>query len=518
MKNVFFNSEISCVEKIIIPSLKVPSLILMENAGRSFTEILLQEFPDIQEHQIIIFTGKGNNAGDGFVIARHLCNLKLNVRLVMISSRKDLSGEAGINFDILKNSEIISKHLSIINYKNISDLKDKISFDNSIIIDAIFGVGFKGEPDKKTAELINFINGIENKKVIAVDVPSGLSNYDQKSKAVKADITVSMSVKKFDTLFYSGREFSGKILTADIGISGNEFTYYNINRIFETEESDVRKYIPVRKINSNKYTNGKTLVIAGSKGLTGAAYLSSVAAMRAGSGAVITAVPESVNDILEIKMTEVMTLPQNETDECTLNMNAYEKISKKIKWADCVLIGPGLSKNEETMELVRHIVKNNQTNYVIDADALNAFKDNLNILKNKNIILTPHFGEFASLTGMDLTELKSNFYNTGKDFAKRYNVTLILKNSPTVITDGKDFIINPTGKENLATAGSGDVLSGITAGLYSVTGNAMESSVAAVYIHGMCGDRLYEKSGSSSTLAGDLICEIGFVKNKFSAS
>lgn len=518
MKNIYFNSEISCIEKLIISSLKIPALILMENAGRSFTEILLREFPDIKDHQIIIFTGKGNNAGDGFVTARHLCNLKLDVKLVMLSGRKDLSGDAGINFDILKNSKYISEYISVIKYKSISDLKGKINFENSLIIDAIFGVGFKGEPDKKTAELIKFINGIENKKIVSADVPSGLSKYDQKSEAVRADITVTMSIKKFDSLFYCGREFSGKILTADIGISENEFTKYNLNRIFETEEADVKKLLTARKINSNKYTNGKTLVIAGSKGLTGAAYLSSLSAMRAGSGAVITAVPESVNDILEIKMTEVMTMPLSETEECTLNMNAYEKIREKIIWADCVLIGPGLSKNAETMELVRHIVKNNDANYVIDADGLYAFKDHLRLLMNKNVILTPHFGEFAGMTGMNLTELINSFYYAGKEFAKKYKVTLVLKNSPTVITDGNDFIINPAGKENLATAGSGDVLSGITAGLYSVTGKAKESSVAAAYIHGKCGDILYEKSGNSSTLAGDLINEIAFVKNKiFSA-
>ena len=523
MKNVFFNSEVLDAESKIISSLKIPSVILMENAGKNFTKILLNRISEKDssinnERNFIVLTGKGNNAGDGFVIARHLCNQDFNVTLVMLFEEKELQSDAAVNFSVLKNSKTISENLKIYRFKNISDLKKKISFGNSIIIDAIFGVGFRGAPDKKMTHLFKFLNQIKSKTLFSVDVPSGLSHYNQDTELFKADVTISMGVRKFHTLFYKGRENSGEIETADIGISENEFTNFNIKKTKITEEKDVRSFIPERKKNSNKYTNGKVLVIAGSKGLTGAVYLSSVSAMKTGSGAVIAAVPESVNDILEIKMTEVMTLPVSETSDSALSLNSYDKIKTKIKWADTILIGPGLSKNEETMELVRYIVKNNKSRFVIDADAIYAFRGNMNLLKDREIIITPHFGEFSSLTGIDLDELKNNFYKISKEFAVKYKVCLVLKNSPTIITDGNEFIINPTGRENLATAGSGDVLSGIISALFSQTGNAMGSAVSGTYLHGKCGDILFQKYGSSSTLASDIINEIPFVKNQISSA
>lgn len=520
MKNVFFNNEVLAAEKKIISSLKIPSVILMENAGKNFTEILLNRLSETDtsaERNFILFAGKGNNAGDGFVIARHLCNKNIKVTLVMISEEKDLQGDAAVNFSTLKNSKSVSKNLRILKFKNTSDIKKKINFDNSIIIDAIFGVGFRGAPDKKLTELFKFLNGIKSKTLFAVDVPSGLIHYNQDTELVKADVTISMGVRKFHTLFYKGRENSGEIEIADIGISENEFTEYNKKKILHIEEKDVSSFIPERKKNSNKYTNGKVLVIAGSKGLTGAVYLSSVSAMRTGAGAVIAAVPESVNDILEIKMTEVMTLPVSETSESTLSLNSYDEIKTKLKWADTILIGPGLSKNEETMELVRYIVKKNRSRFVIDADAIYAFRENMNFLKGREIIITPHFGEYSMLTGIAIEELKNNFFEISKDFADKYKICLVLKNSPTIITCDNEFIINSNGRENLATAGSGDVLSGIISGFFSQTQNAIGSAVSGTYLHGKCGDSLLKKYGSSSTLASDLINEIPIVKNQISS-
>lgn len=520
MKNVFFNNEILATEKKIISSLKIPSVILMENAGKNFTEKLLNRLSETDscvERNFILFAGKGNNAGDGFVIARHLCSKNLKIILIMISDEKDLHGDAALNYAVLRNSKTISGNIKFYRFRNISDLKKKINFENSIIIDAIFGVGFHGTPDKKLTGLFKFLNGIKSKTLFAVDVPSGLSHYNQDTEFVKADVTISMGVRKFHTLFYKGKEYSGDIETADIGISENEFTSYNKKKIRFTEENDVSDFFPERKKNSNKYTNGKVLVIAGSKGLTGAVYLSSVSAMKTGAGAVIAAVPESVNDILEIKMTEVMTLPVNETSEGTLSLSSYEKIKTKIKWADTILIGPGLSKNKETMELVRYIVKKNNSRFVIDADAIYAFRENMNLLKGREIIITPHFGEFSMLTSIALEELKNNFFEISKNFADKYKICLVLKNSPTIITFNNEFIINSNGRENLATAGSGDVLSGIISGFYSQTQNAIGSAVSGTYLHGKCGDKLLKKYGSSSTLASDLINEIPIVKNQISS-
>jgi ADP-dependent NAD(P)H-hydrate dehydratase / NAD(P)H-hydrate epimerase len=512
MQNVFFNDEVLIAEQKIFTSLKIPSLLLMENAGLNSANFILTNFPEQVNNEAVIICGKGNNAGDGFVIARHLSNAGVHVKILMLYPEKVLKGEGLINYSVLKNS--LNKKGDILFCKDGKSLKKEITLQNKVIIDSIFGVGFKGKPDKRTEDLIQCINEFKDKIIISIDVPSGLSFYNQNTGCIRADITLTMGAKKFDTLFYIGKETSGKIEVINIGISRNEFTKYNGKRIFEIGRDDIRSMLPVREINSNKYTNGKVFILSGSKGLTGATYLCSLSALKTGSGAVVTGVPASVNEIMEIKLTEVMTMPLSETQSATLSLKCYDEIRSRLEWADAVLLGPGLSKNDDTLELVRKIVKENDLNFVIDADAISAFRNNLNLFKKRKIILTPHAGEFANLIGKKPEEIKNNFYEIAKNFAKEYKVILVLKNSPSIITDGENFYINSSGRENLATAGTGDVLSGIISSLYSQSRNALNSAVAGVYMHGQCGDNLYMLTGQSSTVAGDLINEIQVVKNK----
>jgi NAD(P)H-hydrate epimerase len=512
MQNVFFNKDVLAAERKICSDLKIPPVILMENAGANSAGYVISNFPDCLHCEIAIITGKGNNAGDGFVIARHLANHGVNVKIITLYREKELSDDALLNYNILKNYS--TELISIVYCKDDKDLRKEISIDNRIIIDAIFGVGFNGAPDSRFIKIFECINSLIDKTVISVDVPSGFYSYCQDTEFIKADVTLMMGVKKFDSLFYKGKENSGRIEVMDIGISRDKFTEYNKENIIETEVRDVMQFLTstIRGVTANKYSSGKVFILAGSPGLTGAAYLCSESAIRTGSGAVILGVPESINEVMEVKLTEVMTLPLKQTENKTLSLHCYDDIQKRLLWADCVLIGPGISKDEETMELVRTVVKRNNIAFIIDADAIAAFANNLHMLKGKNIILTPHFGEFANLTGTTSEDVKENFYEMAKRFAKDYKVILVLKNSPTIISDQKSFYINSTGRENLATAGCGDVLSGIIAGLYSQTKNPTGSAVSGVYIHGLCGDRLYDRSGSDSTIAGDLIGEIAMVK------
>lgn len=506
MQNVFFNDEILSAEKKIYSSLQISPLILMENAGINSSRYIIRNFKNKINNGVVILTGKGNNSGDGFVIARHLVNENIPVKILMLYTEKEFKGDALINYKILKNLNF--DILEIIYCKDDKAILKEILNENKIIVDAIFGVGFNGKPDTRIKNIFDTVNKLTDKIILSIDTPSGLYNYNQNSSCVKTDYTLTMGARKFHSMFYKGKENSGKIEVMNIGVSEKEFTKYNSNKIFLVEEEDVKKYLPVRKTNSNKYSNGKVFILAGSKGLTGAAYLCSESALRSGCGAVITGVPESINDIMENKLTEVMTLPLNETEDSTLSMKCYDEVSERLKWADTILIGPGLSKNDETMELVRNIVKKNDLNYVIDADGIFAFKDNLNLLRKRKIILTPHAGEFSGLIGKSSEEVINNFYELSTDFAKEYGTVLVLKNAPTIITNGKEFYINPTGKENLATAGTGDVLAGIISGIYSQNKNAVESAIAGAYIHGKCGDNLYKSKASGSMTAGDLIPEI----------
>lgn len=511
MKNVFLNEEVLPAEKAIIKLLNIPPLVLMENAGSNSARYIVSKNP-VTSSEVIILSGKGNNAGDGFVIARHLVNAGLNVKVILLFPEKEISKEASVNFTILK--KINDKKLKVIYCKDSKSVRAEVPDETGLLIDAVFGVGFKGKPDHRIESVFRLINGLKKKKVISLDVPSGLYNFIQDTVCIKASETFSMGVKKFETLFYGGKESSGDVSIIDIGISGNIFTEYNRKKIFQCDSEDIKKFLPVRKTNSNKYSNGKVLILSGSPGYTGAAFLCSQSALRTGSGAVITAFPKSIAGIIEKKLTEVIKMSLDETPESSLSLKSYGKIKQKLNWADSVLIGPGISKNEETLELVRKIVEENNLNFVIDADAISAFKNNFNLFKGKKIILTPHFGEFANLTGKSPEQVKRNFYELSRTFAKKNKIVLVLKNSPSIITDGDFFYINTTGRENLATAGTGDVLAGIIASLVSRNKNLLESALAGVYIHGRCGDNLFDKTGPESTIAGDLIREIPKVKNQ----
>lgn len=508
MQNVFFNHDNLAVEKSIIDELKIPSINLMENAGKNSADFLLSHFKLHSFKSIIIIAGKGNNAGDGFVIAHHLLGKRHEINLLMIYDEKELKGDALTNFNALK--DLKSDKLKISKF----DSSEVYDFDNSLLIDCLFGIGFKGELDESSSQIINIINSAQDKTVVSIDIPSCLQNYNQDSLCVKADHTLSMGAYKFDTLFYKGREASGVVDLINIGVNEKAFTERNAKKIFRLEKPDIK--LTKRDANANKYTTGKVFILSGSKRYTGAAFLCSTSAMRIGSGAVIISYPESLGAILEKKITEPVKLPLSETDDGGLSIDNYDIMKEKINWSDCTLLGPGIGRNERTMLLVRKLISDVQGNYVIDADGLFAFKDNLELLKKSQskIILTPHTGEFANMLNLSSDEVVNNFYELSRNFAKEYNVILVLKGSPTIITDGEYFYINSLGKENLATFGTGDVLSGIITGLFSQSLDAMQSAINGVLIHGYISEKLYNEYGSDSMIASDLLENLKTVKKE----
>lgn len=508
MQNVFFNQDNLVAEKSIIDELNIPSINLMENAGQNSADFILSHFKLHSFKFIIIIAGKGNNAGDGFVIARHLITKDHNVILLMVYNENELKGDALTNFNLLK--DLKSDKLTITNFNN----SQAYDFTNSLLIDCLFGIGFKGEPDEKSLQIINLINSTKNKVVVSIDTPSCLQNYNQNSPYVKAEHTLSMGAYKFDTLFYKGREASGVIDLINIGVDQKAFSNRNNKKIFRLDKSDIK--LIKRDANANKYTSGKVFILSGSKGYTGASYLCSASAMRIGSGAVIISYPESLDAIMEEKITEPVKLPLSETDNGGLSIDNYDALKDKISWGDCTLIGPGIGRNEHTLLLIRKLVSDIKANYVIDADGLFALKDNLDLLKRSSskIILTPHTGEFANMLNISSDEVINNFYELSRNFAKEYNVILVLKGSPTIITDGDNFYINSLGKENLATFGTGDVLSGIITGLFSQSNDAVQSAINSVLIHGYISEKLYNEYGSDSMIASDLLENLKTVKKE----
>jgi hydroxyethylthiazole kinase-like uncharacterized protein yjeF len=503
MKEVLTAEEMRRRDERAMSSFAIPSLLLMENAGRGVVEILEHEIGSLSSKSLVIFCGKGNNGGDGFVAARYALQRGAKITVVLLANPGELKGDAKINFDILHQAD--HKHLQIV--KSFAASLRAGHYDG--IIDAMFGVSFHGALSGKFAAIAKWINSQRKSFVIAVDIPSGCNatTGEVQTVAVKADATATMGSPKTGMFIGKGKEYCGKITVVDIEVppvpvEKNSFT-------FLVDKRDVAERLPRRSRTANKNSVGKIFVLAGSAGLTGAALLSSVSALKSGAGLVVLGVPEKVFSIVAKRTLEVMPMPLSSTIEGTLALEALPQIYKRISWADVVLLGPGLSLNTETKKVVRDVVLHSTKPLVIDADGLNALSENVSLLlkrKAKSVILTPHSGEFSRLVKLPVEEIEVDKLNIASSFAKKFNVVLILKGAPTVTAtpDGAVFI-NSTGNPGMATAGSGDVLSGIVAALL---GQKMEPPTAAfssVFVHGMAGDIAASEIGEMGMTASDIM-------------
>lgn len=486
MRPCFTFEEIRAIEKQIIES-GVPSLILMENAGFRSYHVLKQIISGIEQYEIFIITGKGNNAGDGFVIARHLLIDGYRVNLIPLCDASELKGDAKINFELLLKSGF--SDLSFSSFHDINRHK------KVIVIDAILGTGSQGSPEGVFAEAIRQLNDLKKRnrklKIVSVDVPSGLSSGSNLN--VIADYTLTMAIAKSELLFGEAKESAGEIHVIDIGTGSEVFNKLNIFGKFIPELSDIRRMYPKRKKSSYKYSNGRALIIGGSRRLSGAIIMSSLSALRSGCGAVITAYPESISSHLGRKLYEAIKLPLNETEEGSISSDSYDKIMSRIADSDAVLIGPGLSLNEETGELVRNVIMNSARNIIIDADAITHICDSTEIFKKRSqdseVILTPHIGEFSRLAKVNTSDILRSRFELVRNFCREFNVNVVLKSETSIsVLKTGEIYINPTGSEVLATAGSGDVLSGIMVSILAQTKNPMVSMLCANYVHGMTAD------------------------------
>ncbi|RPI05385.1 MAG: NAD(P)H-hydrate dehydratase [Ignavibacteriae bacterium] len=510
MQRIVSAEEMRWCDETAIKSCGIPGLLLMENAGRSIADVLKQKFPQRESRKVLVVCGKGNNGGDGFVIARLISNSCARVDVLLVPAPSELKGDAKVNYAILqKLAGKSSSHIRLLRYskKILSSLSQSAKPD--IIIDALFGTGFTGPVRKPYTDIIEWINKQEL-PVVSADIPSGVNGTTGvvENCSVQADITVTLGVMKSGLLCNQGREVAGAVSVADIGIP-RAITEDQRLKTALVDKEDVRRTLPRRSIHAHKYSVGKVLVLAGSKGLTGAAALCSTAAMRAGAGAVVLGTPEPVYSILARKMTEVMTTPLPATDQGTLSLNAIDGIRERLSWSDVLLIGPGLSQNPETQELIFKLLLEYHGKILVDADGLNAIAAR-GVSKFRSarasLILTPHVGEFSRLINIPPIEVERHRIESARILAKRLNAVVVLKGVPTVTasSDGS-CILNSTGNPGMATAGSGDVLSGIIAGLWAQGMSDEEAAYASVYLHGLAGDLAAKKMGERSLLAQDLI-------------
>ncbi|MEK9136845.1 MAG: NAD(P)H-hydrate epimerase, partial [Bacteroidota bacterium] len=338
-------------DRTAIGNLGIPGIILMENAGRAFVDELVGRVSPLAGKRVVIVCGKGNNGGDGHVIARQLLNRGCSVTVALLCKRRDVGGDAKTNLDILFNLLPQWKKLLRIVQVTSASRMNRIG-EADVIVDAIFGTGFRGKAEGTCLRAIQWINR-QKSFIVSVDICSGVnaSMGIVEGEAVKANLTVTMGLGKVGQYVGTGREHSGQVKVVDISIPNSVFEKGNI-QTFRVEEEDVRRALPKRPRTAHKYSVGKIFVLAGSRKFTGAPYMCAQAAMRTGAGAVILGTPRSVQPILARKFTEVMIAPLDETEEGSLAASGFGAIEDRIRWADVVVIGPGISRTRETLELV----------------------------------------------------------------------------------------------------------------------------------------------------------------------
>jgi len=508
--------EMKEVDRIAIEKYGIPSLQLMEKAGAGVAKVAAKMLADPKGKNVFIFCGKGNNGGDGFVAGRYLAQKKAKVKFFLVGKKTELKGDAQANL-----RRALKMKLPIVEITDVKKIPE--NFECDLIIDAIFGTGFEGEVGGLEKEGIKKINDSKI-PVLAVDIPSGLDADTGKVKSicVRADQTATMGLPKIPQVFYPGKDFCGELTVVDIGIPDAVIQSVKTNLNLITED-EVRKLLPHRPGDVHKGDCGKIFILAGSTGLTGAACLASLSALRVGAGLVTLGVPETLNPIFEIKLTEVITKPLPDVGKKgALALRGLGGITPHLENSDCHAIGPGLGQHFETLELVRRLVISRINKpLVLDADGLNAFAKDSTPLKNLPYpaILTPHIGELSRLVNLPIEEISKDRVNISRKVAQGYNLTLILKGAPTLVAEPSGQVyVNSTGNPGMATAGSGDVLTGMIVGLLgqklklekdkSMAQNALESALAGVYLHGLCGDLAKNKKTEYGLIAGDILDEI----------
>jgi len=481
--------------------------ILMENAGKNIARNLANLFPDYKKKNICILCGKGNNGGDGLVAARYLKKMGAHPSVSILGRIHDISPLARENLSRLKKLKV-----RIHEIVKAEQIAEEIK-NSSILIDAIFGTGFKGEIKGLYADvidLLSFYTEGRRPSVVAVDLPSGMDADTGKisSPQIRADWTFTLGLPKKGLFLHPGIEYAGNILVLDIGIPQEIIGKGWLNLLSKEEISG---FFPPRNTGAHKGSFGHTFILAGSPGFTGAAALAGTAALWSGAGLVTVGIPESLNTIMSVKLTEAMTKPFPETRAQTLGLKSFKGILEFSKKVDVLAIGPGLSRVGETRKLILKVIENINLPMVIDADALFALRGHTDILKRRRspAVLTPHPGEMVYLTGKSLDWIQSHRIEYTRDFAVEFKVITILKGARTVIASPSGEVwVNPTGNPGMATGGSGDVLTGIIASLTGQGLNLLNASKAGVFLHGLAGDIAREEKGEYSLVASDIITKL----------
>jgi len=505
----------------------IPSLTLMENAGSAVARFVLSEYP--QAERVGILCGKGNNGGDGFVVARKLVEAGRALRVLLLCDPEELRGDAAAMFQSMVKLHH-SANVAPLSVREASELDSSEageSFAADVIVDAILGTGFRPPVSPLYAAAIGKMNAAAA-PIVAVDIPSGADADAMRAGSdvadeARADAIVTFTAPRPAHVF--GALTAGPTVIAPIG-SPPEAIVSELGLHLSTPV-DFAPLLAPRAREANKGSYGHVLMIGGSLGKTGAAAMAGFSALRAGAGLSTVATPKSVLASVAAFHPEVMTEPLAETEDGTISLRALGPGLNSLLERKTLAIGPGISRNSETADFVREIVKRSETATVVDADGLNAFgaaelrsawtgegarphtngsADELNG-RGRTVVITPHPGEMARLTGLSIAEVQANRLEVARNFAREHELIVVLKGHRTLVAapDGTVWV-NPTGNPGMATGGTGDVLTGMVAGLIAQhPQQALEATALAVYLHGLAGDLASESVGENCLVATDLV-------------
>jgi hydroxyethylthiazole kinase-like uncharacterized protein yjeF len=490
--------EMREIDRRTIEGCGIPGTVLMERAGLAVARKIAEMYPP---GKLIVLAGSGNNGGDGIVVGRELHNSGWHVRVLLLLKEDRLSPDCLAQYRAAKQIGVP------IDFRETFEQSD---LHAAVVVDALFGTGLSKEITGSLAETIERLNASEA-PVIAVDIPSGISsdNGHVLGAAVRATATVTFGAPKRGHYLYPGADYTGELFVEDIGFPA---PFFNDACCELLEPEGMRTLLPARPKRSHKGDYGHVLVVAGSRGRTGAAMMAARACLMSGCGLVTLGVPEGLMGVFQSRVTEEMCLPLPDRGDGTLSPKAAEHILGFLDAkADALAMGPGIGVSEDTAGVVRAVLASLEKPAVLDADALNVLQGKADVLREASapLVLTPHPGEFSRLTGKPVDEIETDRIESALAFSKDYGVTLVLKGVPTVVADlgGKAFL-NSTGNPSMAKAGAGDVLTGMVASLLGQGLNSSGAASLAVYLHGLAGDLAEAEFGLQSVLASDIIAAI----------
>lgn len=492
------------IDRNAIETLGIPGALLMENAGRAAASEILGEARELFPGPVLVVAGRGNNGGDGYVIARILADRGWQVRTLVLADERRILGDAALMLAILRRLG-----------NEVHFVTDEVTLRNEfaaaaplLIVDALLGTGLSSPVDGLYRAAIELINR-DPAKVVAVDIPSGVSGADGRvlGEAVKADLTLSFDSGKIGHASRPGADRVGELRVLEIGIPRTQRPQTDPECLLLDGEEAAR-LLPQRPQTGHKGSFGHLGVVAGSTGMTGAATLCGEAGLRSGAGLVTVLCPAALNAILEVKLTEVMTRPLSGGMDRLVEADCAEIEELSADWR-ALVVGPGLGRDSETGAAVRRLVRNCACPLVLDADALFALVGELEVLRRPGMtppVLTPHPGEFARLTGLSIGEIEADRFRLARKFAIEHGVVLLLKGARTLISapDGR-VRINASGNAGLASGGSGDVLGGLIGGLLAQGLSPFAAASLGAWLHGASADLLSAEIGCAGLLAGDLL-------------